>query len=87
VVKIGHALSLSRLGILAYLGADDAVGVYWIENIEFPRTEVSTSQLTRRLVYYPPQSFFSLSLEAKRIIDEMCGFLPPTSLGKRTGYA
>jgi len=78
-LKMENKLSLPREDIVAYLGNDDAVGIYWIKDIEFPRTEVSTNQLNRLIVYNPPQSFFFLSPEGKRIIDEMCGFEPPTS--------
>lgn len=86
-IKIGNKLSLSREDIVAYLGSDHAVGVYWIKDIDFPRTEVSTNQLRKRMVYNPPQSFFFLSPEAKRMIDEMCGFEPSTSLRKRAEHA
>ena len=74
-LKIADALALSTELITSYVADAKATGVYWLGEIELAKIEVAASTLANRMSYNPPQSFFVLSKEAKRIVDEMCGFV------------
>jgi predicted transcriptional regulator len=72
VIELARDLDMSVADIKAYV--DSAIGCYFLGQIEFPRTRLTVKELTERMVYHPPQSFFVLSGEAKKVIDEMANF-------------
>ena len=75
---IAHAkqIHLPPAEIKSYIEGDSKIGCYKLGAFEFGKMPVSAARLSTRLVYHPPQSFFILSKEAKKIIDAFSGFLP-----------
>jgi predicted transcriptional regulator len=73
-IENSDRLMLSKTEILKYIGSDDSIGFYDISNIELAKNAVTTANVKERMAYYPPQSFFYISNDGLRIIDEFCGF-------------
>lgn len=74
VLAMAQDLDLSEEQIRAYLGREGSVGCYKLGAIQFPAREVSAKEITKHMVYHPPQSFFLLSRDGKRLLDQLCGF-------------
>ena len=72
--ELTRELDMSHAQIRDYLGSRHSMFLYRIGRPYFPDSEVQLHQLRRHLVYYPPQSFFALSTEAKEFLDRICGF-------------
>lgn len=66
------ALSVSEIEL--YIGDRETVGIYEIGAIELSIEDLSTSKLAESLLYYPPESYLSLSSSAKAIIDRLGEF-------------
>jgi hypothetical protein len=60
--------------IQGYFGDLRLIGCYKIGKISFPKKEATIDDLSKQLIYHPPQSFFILSKNAKNLIDKICGF-------------
>jgi predicted transcriptional regulator len=73
-VALRKAINLSALEIESYVGKDATIGCYELGRVEVLSQPVPASELSSRLVYHPPQSFFILSKNAKHVINEMAGF-------------
>lgn len=73
-VKIYHQIDMSKAEIKHYFGQENTVGCYLLGNFFFPEKAITVKELRDRMVYYPPQSFFILSKDGKRLLDIMCGF-------------
>jgi hypothetical protein len=82
-LKLGGPLALTAKEISAYIQPAASVGCYSIGPVEVPLREVTIAELSFRLVYHPPQSFFVLSIEGKRFIDQMCSWGEPHSIVAR----
>jgi hypothetical protein len=67
-------LQLEEKEIRGYLGGKGKVGLFRLGEIRLAAAERTSSELRERLVYHPPQSFFRLSQQGKKVIDSMCGF-------------
>lgn len=67
-------IGLLREEIEHYFGEEKNVGCYRLNSIQLARRPLSIKMLSEKLIYYPPQSFFILSKQAKLIIDELAGF-------------
>lgn len=67
-------LALSPADVVAYIGSDATVGCYELGGISFASREITIAELTSRLVYHPPQSFFILSRTGKDVLDQLAGF-------------
>ena len=67
-------LSMETDAIRSYLGQSDSVGCYVLGQTELATTQVTMTQLAKRMVYFPPQSFLYLSIHAKPIIDDLAAF-------------
>lgn len=80
IAKKRDAVRMARLAQLLpaeienYIGNDPEIPYYELGSFELVRQPVNTSELSRNLVYHPPQSFFIVSRAAKLTIDEMAGF-------------
>ena len=72
--EIQEVLHLSKKEIENYFCQSESVGCYYIGNLIAATREIGVRALCMRMDYHPPQSFFILSLDGKRILDEMCGF-------------
>lgn len=72
-------LALSAAEVAAYVGADATIGWYELGPVLFPRKEIGISEMSSRMVYFPPQSFFILSRAGKAMLDEMAGFESTTA--------
>ena len=73
-LKYSDRLMLSKTDLLEYIGSDDSIGFYDIENIELAKNAFNTSAIKEKMAYYPPQSFFYISHDGLKIINEFCGF-------------
>lgn len=73
-IEMTRELDMSQSQIRDYIGGNKSVFLYRIGKPHFPETEVQLQDLRRHLVYNPPQSFFILSVEAKELLDRVCGF-------------
>jgi hypothetical protein len=73
-VRNSGRLHLSERDIRAYFGPLKEVGRYVLRAVERAPTEASTQVIAKRMVYFAPQSFFFLSTDGLRILDELCGF-------------
>jgi predicted transcriptional regulator len=80
-LSMSAKLALSPNDIIAYFGDDKIIGCYRLGKISFTKTALTKEALCTQLAYHPPQSFFILSHDAKRIIDSLAGF--PKSAKKR----
>jgi len=74
VVEMARDLDMSSREIASYVSADAEVGCYFLGKIEFPREPITVSKTSEVMVYHAPQSFFVLSVAAKREIDRMGKF-------------
>lgn len=74
--RLSKVLNLSPNAIDDYVGDSESIGCYDIGPIVLAMTPVKIETLRKHLTYYPPQSFFILSLEGKQIVDELAGFRP-----------
>lgn len=73
-LQIRRELDLSEEQILKYFGRHESMGCYRLGRIAYPDKDVTSTQIAEQMVYHPPQSFFVLSKEAKKILDGLCGF-------------
>ena len=73
-LQIKRELDLSEERILKYFEGQESMGCYRLGKIVFSDGDVTTEQISAHMVYYPPQSFFVLSKDAKEILDRLCGF-------------
>jgi predicted transcriptional regulator len=73
-VRLRKAINLSSAEIESYIGKDPTIGCYELGRVELTPRPVPARELSTRLVYHPPQSFFIISKKAKQVIDEMVGF-------------
>ena len=73
-VALAPKINLSASDIAIYVGTMKKIGGYELGQIQFPRKPITTADMSTRLNYYPPQSFFIVSKAAKFIIDQMAGF-------------
>jgi predicted transcriptional regulator len=69
-------LDLPFVEIDEYIADRKTIGLYEIGKIELPKEALSFSKLAESMIYHPPQTYFALSSEARRIIDELGGFEP-----------
>jgi hypothetical protein len=69
-------LNLSPVEINSYIAEGMEIGCYQLGAFEFGERLVSSTELSTRMIYHPPQSFFVLSRKAKETIDRMAGFRP-----------
>ena len=73
-VALAKKINLSPAEIVSYLATATSIGCYELGSFQFPAAPISTSNLSMRMMYHPPQSFFILSKRAKDIVDELAGF-------------
>lgn len=73
-IRKAKLINLSSDDITSYLGNRQHIGCYEIGTIEFPAKSITAAQINSELYYFPPQSFFIVSKNAKSIIDHMAGF-------------
>lgn len=73
-IRSREALNLSAAEIESYMGKDPTTGCYQLGRVELAPRPALARELSTRLVYHPPQSFFIVSKEAKNVIDEIAGF-------------
>ena len=73
-LDIRRELDLSKEQILSYFGRQETMGRYELGRVLFPEKELSTEQISAHMVYHPPQSFVALSNDAKKLLDQLCGF-------------
>ena len=76
-VTIAKQINLSPAEILAYIGGNASIGCYKLGVFQYGAGPIPRASLTTRLAYYPPQSFFILSKQAKKVVDELGGFNTP----------
>lgn len=73
-LSFATSLCISRLEIRSYCEGTPTVGICKIHKIKKAHQPVSLEKLRSRLLFFPPQSFVILGIEAKRIIDQLAGF-------------
>lgn len=73
-VTLAKQINLSTDEISSYVGRDKSIGCYKLGTFQTSDKPVPIGTLATRLAYYPPQSFFILSKQAKKVIDELSGF-------------
>ena len=73
-LALAPKINLSASEIAIYIGNMKKIGGYELGRIQIPRKPITTADMSNRLNYYPPQSFFIISKAAKIIIDQMAGF-------------
>jgi predicted transcriptional regulator len=73
-IKNGDRLMLSKKEILNYIGNDDTIGFYDISKIEIAKNAFNTASVKERMSYHPPQSFFYISQDGLKIINDFCEF-------------
>ena len=72
--RLSSALALSEQEIRSYVGpAREVVGCFGLGEVEMFKQNLKTGTLRERLIYHPPQAFFVMSREGKRIIDRLAG--------------
>lgn len=64
-------LGLREDEISKYFGDLEEMFCYRVSDIEFSKTQITSSEINTRIKYYPPQSFFVLSKQAMEILDSM----------------
>jgi predicted transcriptional regulator len=77
IIAIANEINLTPDEIQSYAGGDSCIGCYRLEGFQFGTGPVSTAEVTKHLLYFPPQSFVILSKQAKEIIDRLAGFDTP----------
>lgn len=73
-LEMRQKIGLSADEIEKYLGKDKYIGCYFLTKIETPRNICKSITLKNIMDYNPPQSFLYMSIEGKRIIDDICDF-------------
>ena len=73
-LAFANCIHLSPADITAYLAGDNSIGCYQLGAFQFPLQPLAAVEISARMVYHPPQSFFIISKQAKIIIDQMAGF-------------
>jgi predicted transcriptional regulator len=84
-VTLAKQINLSVDEISSYVGRDNGIGCYRLGTFQPSAKPVPISTLATRLAYYPPQSFFILSKQAKKVIDELSGFNTKSAQPRRAG--
>ena len=69
-----ESIAMRPADIGRYFGARGAIGIYRLGAIEHAEHEVSSGELRTLLSYHAPQSFFVLSIEGRRVVDDLCNF-------------
>ena len=83
-LALAKKINLSPTEISSYIGTDTTIGCYTLGSFQFAPKPISISDLSARMVYHPPQSFFILSKEAKRIVDQLAAFTTTKSQPRKT---
>jgi predicted transcriptional regulator len=78
-------INLPEKAIRSYIGTSDTIGAYRIDKIELTSDPLNTATINEQLVYFPPQSFFILSIRGKEVLDELAGFSRRKSSQTRKG--
>ena len=79
-VALDEAFGLAKRACIApqelkeYIGSLNKIGVYFIEDFELAPTYASLKSIWQYVKFYPAQSFQSLSIDFKALIDKMCSF-------------
>ena len=73
-IALSSQTALDEHAIRNYLVGTETVGAYFISKIEIAAHVARTKEINTVMVYYPPQSFFVLSVEGKKLLNKMCGF-------------
>ena len=73
-LALANEIDLTDKDIKTYVGNNEAIGAYFVSEIEMAQRQMSTSELQECAIYFPPQSFLFLSHDGKRVIDRKCGF-------------
>lgn len=74
-IALASKINLSPQEIKSYVAGDRHIGCYKLRAFQFGNRPVHTTELARRMIYHPPQSFFILSKLGKQIVDQMAGFI------------
>ena len=62
VLRLKKEINLPSPDIEAYLGRENQIGCYELGLIVFPKRAIGTTELSKRMTYFPPQSFFIVSI-------------------------
>jgi hypothetical protein len=74
-IVLADQIHLSPAEIKSYIGTATNIGCYKLGTFEIWEP-IPVAKLGTRLAYYPPQSFFILSKQAKQVVDHFSGFTP-----------
>jgi predicted transcriptional regulator len=73
-IRLQSEIKLTEKAIRSYVGTSDTIGSYRIEKAELASAPLSTTEINEHILYFPPQSFFILSIRGKDALDGLAGF-------------
>jgi predicted transcriptional regulator len=79
-------IKLSPEDIRAYVGRDSCIGCYQLKEFQSVATQIYTSEICTRMIYFPPQSFLILSNQGKELIDQMIDVSEPEANRSRRTF-
>jgi predicted transcriptional regulator len=83
-IALAREIALSPDEIKSYIGEGDRyIGCYKLGIFQFGKKPLSTTELSTRMIYHPPQSFFILSKRSKELVDQMAGFIQLEAIHSR----